>query len=448
MVRRKKSLNAVLSRLQRIPTLHTLLLLDLIVSIVFILVEPTYVFDWDAYMEQVAQVKNGEYDYQHIHGATGPVVYPAGFIWLFMLFKTLFQWDHTVFTTEYIPKNFTLEIEIDPETYRSATNYDVRTVRPTGRILALQLMFTMIYLVGNQLMGSLYQQTKTMPWWSLYLLMCSRRIHSIFVLGLFNDCWAQFLLIVSIYYFVQDRWETGCVFFSLAVSIKMNILLFAPSLLILMCQRYNVKRAIGLIGLCALVQFVVAFPFLLRHPFHYIKGAFDLSRQFFQKWSVNWQFLPEWLFLNKLFALGLLSCQLVTLYMFAEHRWTNKNGVLGLFTWRRTNHRGKKDKDQPLQVQHILTVLLTGNFIGIVFCRSLHYQFYSWYFFSVPYLLWRTNLPTVVKLGYMLAIEISWNQHPPLMWSSALLQITHCLILLSLWNYSYDEKRTTRYCPV
>jgi hypothetical protein len=35
-----------------------------------------------------------------------------------------------------------------------------------------------------------------------------------------------------------------------------------------------------------------------------------------------------------------------------------------------------------------------------------------------------------------------------LMWSSALLQITHCLILLSLWNYSYDEKRTTRYCPV
>ena len=163
-------------------TLTKLILFDLLLCILFIIVEPTYIFDWDAYMEQVAQVRNGEYDYVNIHGDTGPVVYPAGFIWLFMVFKTLVQWDHTLFTTEYIPKNFTLTIN-DPKTYTSPTNYELRTVRPTGRIILLQLLFAGIYLAGNGVIASLYQRTKTMPWWSMYLLLASRRIHSIFVLG-------------------------------------------------------------------------------------------------------------------------------------------------------------------------------------------------------------------------------------------------------------------------
>ncbi|XP_022960360.1 uncharacterized protein LOC111461109 isoform X3 [Cucurbita moschata] len=50
-----------------------------------------------------------------------------------------------------------------------------------------------------------------------------------------------------------------------------------------------------------------------------------------------------------------------------------------------------------LEGEHVVTTMFVGNFIGVVCARSLHYQFYSWYFFSIPYLLWRTSFPTILR---------------------------------------------------
>ena len=45
--------------------------------------------DWIAYMEQVATVQAGERDYLKIRGDTGPLVYPAGHVWLYALLAPL-----------------------------------------------------------------------------------------------------------------------------------------------------------------------------------------------------------------------------------------------------------------------------------------------------------------------------------------------------------------------
>lgn len=36
----------------------------------------------------------------------------------------------------------------------------------------------------------------------------------------------------------------------------------------------------------------------------------------------------------------------------------------------------------------IVATLFTSNFVGVCCARSLHYQFYVWYFHQLPFLLW------------------------------------------------------------
>ena len=41
--------------------------------------------DWVAYMQEVEGVLNGTYDYSKLRGDTGPLVYPAGFVWTYTI---------------------------------------------------------------------------------------------------------------------------------------------------------------------------------------------------------------------------------------------------------------------------------------------------------------------------------------------------------------------------
>ena len=80
------------------------------------------------------------------------------------------------------------------------------------------------------------------------------------------------------------------------------------------------------------------------------------------------------------------------------HRWCRVEGGLGkvlmnslqqlqlAFQLRQQQHQQRRkqlSKHVPrpgsrLSAKHILFVVFSGNFIGIVCARTLHYQFYSW----------------------------------------------------------------------
>lgn len=48
-------------------------------------------------------------------------------------------------------------------------------------------------------------------------------------------------------------------------------------------------------------------------------------------------------------------------------------------------------------VSEILFALFSANLIGITFARSLHYQFYSWYYHQLPFLLFCYTKETDLK---------------------------------------------------
>lgn len=352
--------------------------------------------DWKAYMDEVEGVINGTYDYAQLKGDTGPLVYPAGFVY--------------IFSALYYITSHGVNIQLG------------------------QYIFAIFYLITLLLVFRIYLLTKKVPPYVFFFVCCaSYRIHSIFVLRLFNDPVAMMLLFAAVNLFMEGHWSLGCGIYSLAVSVKMNVLLFSPGLLFLLLSEFGLIRTIPKLSLCASIQVILGLPFLLENPVSYVSRAFDLGRQFMFKWTVNWRFLPEWLFLNRYFHLLLLAGHLLTLLVFALRRWKRPGeSVLELLK----EPSKRKVSAQKATVDQIVLILFTSNFIGMCFSRSLHYQFYVWYFHTLPYLLWSGGVKKLAHLLRVLIlglIELSWNTYPSTTSSSAALHICHLIILLCLW---------------
>ncbi|KAM4825565.1 dol-P-Man:Man(5)GlcNAc(2)-PP-Dol alpha-1,3-mannosyltransferase-like [Thomomys bottae] len=334
--------------------------------------------DWKTYMTQVEGVVNDTYDYMQQQGDTGPLVYPAGFVYIFM-----------------------------GQFYATGQGTDIRMA---------QNIFAPLYLATLLLVFLIYHQTS-----KVFFFMCcaSYRVHSILCCGLFNDPVAMALFFLSINLFLARRWSWGCCCFSLAVSVKM----FAPGLLFLLVTQFGFGGALSKLRL----------PFLLENPIGYLSLSFHLGRQFLSHWTVNWRFLPETFFLHRGLHLALLAAHLALPLLFALCRWhrTGEN-ILSLLK----DPSKRKVPPQPLTPNQVVSTLFTSNFIGICFSRSLHCQFYLWYFHILPYLLWATParwLTHLLRLLVLGHIELSWNTYPSTSCSSAALHICHAVILLQLW---------------
>ena len=299
--------------------------------------------DWFTYIAQAEQILAGERDYSKVAGPSGPLVYPAGHVYSILLLVSAFGRD--VFIQQHV--------------------------------------FTGIYIFSLWLIFLIYKRCK-FPLWTLIACCLSRRLHSIYLLRMFNDCLCTLFVLGALLLFVSRKWRSACIIYSIGVSIKMNALLFAPGIFFVLSKELGFYRSCRTILVyCGLPQLFIGAPFLLKFPLQYISGAFDLSRVFIYEWTVNWRFLPESVFVSKSFGLILLG--------FTICYW----GILYVKVWKYLDVK---------RAENIFFVLCTSNFLGIVFSRTLHFQFLSWYWMTVPGLLFCIRHCSVIKskMGHLL----------------------------------------------
>lgn len=253
----------------------------------------------------------------------------------------------------------------------------------------------------------------------------SRRLHSIFVLRLFNDCVTMTLMYACILALMRRKWLLGVLIYAAALSTKMNVLLAYPALLLISLRETGWGRTLVLHALIPLFQVIIGAPFLLKNAAAYVQVAFDLDRRFEWTWTVNWRFLGESLFEALQASRLLLIAQLIAVLLWANFIWLRSDGgIVGLL-------RSQYQDKASLSFKGVLTSadigrwIFQANLLGIILCKSLHYQFYSWYCWSLPYLLlaggpanWsRSCVAFIIFFG----IEYCWNVFPSTAWSSALL---------------------------
>jgi len=68
-----------------------------------------------------------------------------------------------------------------------------------------QQLYGFLYVLSVLLVCAIYKKARA-PNWTLLLLPLSKRMHSLFVLRLFNDCWSVVLLQAAILAF-QTAWD-------------------------------------------------------------------------------------------------------------------------------------------------------------------------------------------------------------------------------------------------
>ncbi len=90
----------------------------------------------------------------------------------------------------------------------------------------------------------------------------------------------------------------------------------------------------------------------------------------------------------------------------------------------------------------LLLPLFTANLIGIACARSLHYQFYVWYYHTLPYLVWSCPFTIPMRLSLLGVLELCWNTYPSTDMSSAGIHVCHLFLLLGLFCNRFQSRPT------
>lgn len=241
----------------------------------------------------------------------------------------------------------------------------------------------------------------------------------------------------------------------------MSLLLAAPAVGVILIQALPVRgRAVSVAFIMTQVQvkpihfynsldatdigqYVLAFPFLRANPIGYLSQAFEFSRQFLFKWTVNWRFLGEETFLSLEFASALLACHVSQLLFFINERWTrpSKLSMIGIAKtlFHPLSPQAQQQIARRISPSFVLTSILSSMVLGLLFARSLHYQFYAYIAWSSPFVLWRSGLHPVLIYLVWATQEWAWNVYPSTNISSMV--VVGCLAIqeLGVWWGTRDE---------
>jgi len=219
----------------------------------------------------------------------------------------------------------------------------------------------------------------------------------------------------------------------------MTLLLPLPAIGIIMVMKLGGREAltqamiIGQVAVCVSsptkvliadidVQILFGYPFRKR-SLSYFPAAFNFGRSFLYKWTVNWRFVPESIFLSKPFALGLLALNVGLLFLFVLTRWI-KPSKRSFRAFLKLCVPTIEPRDQDTMASKITpdfttTTILTAMTVGLLCARSLHYQFYAYIAWCTPFLLWKAGFNPVAVYALWGAQEWAWNVYPSTPMSSA-----------------------------
>ena len=106
----------------------------------------------------------------------------------------------------------------------------------------------------------------------------------------------------------------------------MSILLYLPGLLVILFKRKGLLRTVVYMVILVMTQIFFAVPFLMEDARAYAQSAFNLGRVFLYKWTVNWRFIEEDVFLSSRFAMTLLVGHATVLILFGLFKWCELDG--------------------------------------------------------------------------------------------------------------------------
>ncbi|KAF8287916.1 putative dolichyl-P-Man:GDP-Man5GlcNAc2-PP-dolichyl alpha-1,3-mannosyltransferase [Trypanosoma cruzi] len=385
---------------------NALLAAEVLISLIVVLFVPYTEIDWNAYMQEVKGFLEGELDYRKLRGDTGPLVYPAGFVW--------------IYSAMYFITKEGKDIEM------------------------AQWLYAGIYIMLFASVIQLYVRCKIRGRLLIRLLL-SKRIRSLFMLRLFNDCVAMLLLYFAVVVLAKGRqWKLGCLLYSMAVSVKMNILLFAPGLLLILCRSLPWYRVILCLVVCALWQVGVALPFLLHELQAYMLKAFELGRVFTYRWTVNFKCISEEIFISKEFGQVLLLFTVVSWFLLWRRRWSRRlfrrAQVATIKSVEYGAVRGADAFDTDSEVyRNVVLTMMESNLIGVIFARSLHYQFLVWFFHSMPMVLSVTRLPFPLQIASVVAVQYGFEAYPSTAQSSFVLICGFALAWVGIVCMDHDS---------